>query len=179
MPFSRPLLPPTASLGNRAQIHGRFEMLGMPQRDITPEAAAERLRAAAAGAVERRRNGHAAILPKGCGRDQLPGLSGVSCVCPVALLSRPERRSRDHRRAWTECGGAAGQALCGDGFAGRLPLRLCPEVWRQTSVGAWRAGRHSGPGNDPVLSLADLSQPLHPGDRAISRAPRHCGQQLL
>ncbi len=34
-------------------------------------------------------------------------------------------------------------------------------------------------GNDPVLSFADLSQPLHAGDRAVSGAPRHCGQQLL
>ena len=37
-------LPAAAAIRRGAKVHGRFEMLGTPQRDITPESAAERLR---------------------------------------------------------------------------------------------------------------------------------------
>jgi len=45
MALPRTLLSAAVTLGHGAQVHGWFEMLGMPQRDITPESAADRLRA--------------------------------------------------------------------------------------------------------------------------------------
>ena len=45
MAFARPFLSAAAALGDGAQFMVGFEMLGSPQRDITPESAAQRLRA--------------------------------------------------------------------------------------------------------------------------------------
>ncbi len=47
VPFPRALFSATAALGDGPQAHGRLRNAGTPQRDITPESAAERLRALA------------------------------------------------------------------------------------------------------------------------------------
>src|SRR3984957_19992706 len=80
---------------------------------------------------------------------------------------------------WAEFRGGAGQALFDFGFAGRLSLRLHPEIFSAQYCGAGPAGGVGAGGHDSGVSLGNISESLHASDGLVSGASRNRGERVL